>query len=547
MKRYAISMATSGKQLAGRNIRYVTFQNADGTYPTNAHEVTDETLALCYSTSGKDRRGYIGSYLVGNIPAIASEIDQRRKGTAWMVATPAEANSEAEPAPTSRRGRLADDQLAYLALSKPERTAAWNGADIERRGRCMAAEIIRDSDEEEAYGMDAEADKRRGLLGAMRHDGGGTCLRNNCPGCVSTCESDCEGDCDGDCSIKVAEVVTGLADRLDHMAEQGATIAELDRERAMSAEETKAAQLAYLRSIPGRMPNCNCSTLGHADDCPAKVDPRTLTADDPRNGDVVDLDRLDRLMRHRDHGHDVLNDAVMEACEIDGPPTPEPTPDTRHMAKTMWIGGNDTWTPEHCHHIPPLNGCWCAVNGSTFGDLEIIDETPSLPVWSEGMCWAVESLCYSTGVTRLACCGLLLCSSHARQAADDVCPNCGLMMSAPLAAFDAAEQALRDNEALTVATGGDLAAPDWTSDSWVSDGYALSVQRPDVPASRPVWPRYGVTVEWWDDEAGCSRQGVIGSYDTWEIAVAEMARLKRVDRFDRVTGTIALYGSLEDF
>lgn len=43
---------------------------------------------------------------------------------------------------------------------------------------------------------------------------------------------------------------------------------------------------------------------------------RILTARDPRNTITVDVDRLDRLMRHRDCGHDVLNTTVMNECEF---------------------------------------------------------------------------------------------------------------------------------------------------------------------------------------------------------------------------------------
>jgi hypothetical protein len=92
--RYTITMATETDPMVlanGRTVRFVRFQNADGTYPTNAHEVTSNTMAALYSTSQADKRGYLGSFPVGSLPAVHNEIDARQKATAWMRSTQARA------------------------------------------------------------------------------------------------------------------------------------------------------------------------------------------------------------------------------------------------------------------------------------------------------------------------------------------------------------------------------------------------------------------------------------------------------------------------
>jgi hypothetical protein len=106
-------MTGSGLIMLGRQVRHVSFQTADGVYPATAHEVTDGTWANCYSTSSRDKRGFIGSFLVGNVPAIHNEIDSRQKGTAWMnvpavaVAEVAEmAEVTPEPMPIGPRGTV---------------------------------------------------------------------------------------------------------------------------------------------------------------------------------------------------------------------------------------------------------------------------------------------------------------------------------------------------------------------------------------------------------------------------------------------------------
>jgi len=412
MSRYTITMRTTNAdgvgrllRLEGRTVRYVAFQNADGSYPANAHEVTSDTYAVCYSTSSKDKRGYIGSYLVGNVPEIHNEIDARQKATAWMVATPAEVDE------------------------------------------------AKSSDEHEAYAM-VELE---------------TAQVRNCRNCGQV--------------IAITRVLRG-----DVLCIPCWT------------EETKAAQLAYLKSIPGRQ-----------QEIPA-------TAKEPFT------------------------------------PADEAVRDTRELATALHSRG--PWKPEHCHEVPPVQGCWCAVTGlPEYGEpiIAATDATDDMMAdysahsgWTEDMCRvAVSDLCYSTGVTRPSCCGALLCSRHAREAAEDSCPNCGSLMSSALAAFDTAEE-IRRSQPIERVPGVDGSPATWASDAWVSDGCVLSVTRPEAPATPPTWPRYGVAVEWWDDDRGVSVAAVIGSHETWEIAIEEMKRLKRLDRFDRITGTIALYGSDSD-
>jgi hypothetical protein len=277
--------------------------------------------------------------------------------------------------------------------------------------------------------------------------------------------------------------------------------------------------------------------------------PDLLTARDPRNDVMIDIDRLGRLMRHRDCGHSVINSTVMDLCEAqtfgqiqaarpvddglaasgvirtpafrDGLLDTVDNSGTRALAKTLHGRVASGWNARDCDHVPPITGCWCALLSAPLADISQFEQVPfsmAPPLVDvEPMCAAMDYPCAGVVVTTLACCSTPVCSAHAADTIDGPCPACGSTMTTVLAVYDS--------------------------------------RVPRIPSSRPVPEdvrpaspvRYGVTVEWWDDAQGIARTAVIGSHETWEVAVMEMARIKRMDRFDRVTGTIPLYASLEDF
>jgi hypothetical protein len=516
LMRYTITMATQfdGEQedgtegpliIAGRVVRLVQFQNVDGTYPANAHEVTSNTWALCYSTSKRDKRGYIGAYLVGNVPEIHNEIDARQKATAWMIATPqdaadavadlhaatAELLAESSPVQTSRRGRLAADQVAYLGMTKSERTDAWNGASIETRGRYLAAQIVRDSDEDGAWGMVTltAVDPRRGIT--VNLDKLDRLMRHR----------DCDHATLNDTVMDICEMATDA--------------------------QTDAVPCPYT-SYGERC----AKPASHDGGTHENADAETIGVNEPAD------DMEDRLTYMAETGataEEIHAERLMSEAEIRA--------NTRTLAATLHSQGAGNWTPEHCNHVPPMSGCWCALLDQ--GD----DSMPSYPMNAHPV--AIDNCeagiypahnCEAEGVTRTACCGALLCSPHARQAAEERCPVCDSVMSAPLAAFDAA-MASREIEIIEMAS---IPGP-VTADVIVTSFRAGS--RHELPIV-PTWPRYGVMVEWWEDRDdagnGGGKRAIIGSYDTWEVAAKEVDRLKRLGRFEYVHGIVALYGSDSD-
>lgn len=328
-------------------------------------------------------------------------------------------------------------------------------------------------------------------------------------------------------------------------------------------EQTKAAQLAYLKSIPGRV---ICVTW----DCDA---PATMIVTLTGNPPAI---RTEHCRQHADALSESPFFASMEPIRLSIGPTPvadletddaslvaaclasqaradreaekiadrigvdrshvapAPADDSRRMAEAMRGRTASTWTADDCDHVPPMVNCWCSLLGTPV--------EPSSPdgghTWAEGMCRSMESLCVHAATVRLHCCGVLVCSTHAASWLIGPCGHCGSVMSAPLAEFDAALATL--DRAIDLAD--DLAS---SIESDGPDDLASfpAGSRASVKPTIPAWPRFGVHVEWWDDR---SVKAVIGSYDTWEQAAHEVERLKRLGRFEYVHGIIALYGSETD-
>lgn len=222
-----------------------------------------------------------------------------------------------------------------------------------------------------------------------------------------------------------------------------------------------------------------------------------------------------------------------------------PAADTRAMAASLRGQTVRQWTADDCDHVPPLVGCWCAL-------LRIGHEAPT-PTGQ--VCMATDYECLGPVTAYLACCSTPVCSPHAVDSISGPCPACGSVMSAPLAAFDAAmatlDTAIIRADELVVDLEAELGPP---LAAWVArEGHDAYQSHPERSGdSRPddeslAAPTFGVVVEWWDEDRGMAMRAVIGSHETWEIAVGEMARIKRLDRFDHVTSTIALYPSVEAF
>jgi hypothetical protein len=320
---------------------------------------------------------------------------------------------------------------------------------------------------------------------------------------------------DGEHFIRTPDQVARdlMENRLTEMANSGATTIEIERERVMSeAKMSKPATdwvddlMANVPPVPAN-PHYACDTID-APPCPTgehKSKPactRTLAASLHSHGAAL-----------RNVSHPLVKTSQLVTA---GSPA--------DVRSTLIARGLMPANP-----VTALND-WSAPTGRASVDN---CEAGIFPL-----------NCQMEGVTRPACCGTLLCSSHARQAAESRCPVCDSVMSGPLAAFDEANAARMSQPAEPIPTV--QSTPDWGSDAWISDGYALSVERVGSRDVSRFGPRFGVSVEWWDDNDGTARRAVIGSYDTSDVALAEMARIKRLDRFDRVTGVVALYASESD-
>jgi hypothetical protein len=541
--RYTITMASETDPMVmanGRTVRLVRFQNADGTYPANAHEVTSSTMATLYSTSSADRRGYIGSFPVGSLPAIHNEIDARQKAAAWMNPSPADIDT---------------------AIAEEQADACDIGGYVDELCDEHHAQVT----------ADRTPDSTPTPMPIGERDPVNTTAGNDDHGDLRTWRRTINGKHysfnvvnmpDGELRL-FASVYNGYGDKDVQLF--GMTQAEADERgmqwgcawdrvhaitikspATMTYEETKAAQLAYLRSIPGRMPT-TCETY-ECNDVPTVV--VTLGSGNARSE-----------TRHCDrHGFDLQESAFFQNIRSISPlVTPKPipavakppfTPDAAEerlvasCLKSQALADEETnaralaaklhkragsWAAEHCHHVPPLAGCWCAILGTPIPVPTVTRDAPGLAPRCQG---SQLSLCTAASTAYLACCGAPMCSHHAAETITEACPVCGSVMSAPLAAFDAASEAQGSPAYRPILSGRDI-----RDESPITSTLTVDSRR------EPSGPRYGVSVEWWDDRAV---RAVIGSYETWETAAHEVERLKRLERFEFVHGIVALYASEGD-